>query len=142
GELLYNVVKEIEPRATRNNISIKTYLDASPLIKGDRNRLKQVFINILDNSLKFTESEGTITLNLFLEQQNIIVSVEDTGCGIDPEQLPQVLTKFYKGNTKKSGSGIGLAICDEIIKLHGGDFKIESAVGIGTKTTILLKQAP
>lgn len=142
GELLYNVVKEIEPRATRNNISIETYLVARPLIKGDRNRLKQVFINILDNSLKFTESEGTITLNLILEQQNIIVSVEDTGCGIEPEQLPQVLNKFYKGNTKKSGSGIGLAICDEIIKLHGGYLKIESTVDIGTKTTILLKQTP
>lgn len=138
-ELLFNVIKEIEPRAIRNNVLIKTYIDTIPLIKGDKNRLKQVFINILDNSLKFTESGEIITLKAFLKEQNIVVSIEDTGCGIEPEHLPKVLNKFYKGDTKKSGSGIGLAVCDEIIKLHNANLKIESTLGLGTKVTITLK---
>lgn len=141
SELLYNIVREIEPRATRSNVLIKTYLDTIPSVKGDRNRLKQVFINILDNSLKFTEPEGTITLKASLETQDIVVSIEDTGRGIEPEHLPHVLQKFYKGDTKKSGSGIGLAICEEIIKLHNGSLKIESTLGIGTVVTITLKCA-
>ncbi|WP_411681677.1 sensor histidine kinase [Clostridium thailandense] len=141
SELLHNALNEIQPRANRSNIIISSYIPTLPLVKGDKNRLKQVFINILDNSLKFTKSGGSITLKAFLENENVKVSIEDSGIGIEPEHLPHILKKFYKGDTKKSGSGIGLAICEEIIKLHNDSLEIESTLGVGTVVTIILKGA-
>ena len=109
-----------------------------PIILGDENRIKQVFINLIDNSLKFTPKAGNISLSARMKGQYIVVSVEDCGCGIPREDLPYVKEKFYKGKNSKSNSGLGLSISDEIVKLHGGFIKIESEVNVGTKISVFL----
>lgn len=107
--------------------------------EGDPNRINQVFVNILDNAFKYTEQGGKITV--FAEmippeepdgKSTLRVFVEDTGCGISKEELPKVRKKFYKSNISVRGSGIGLAVVDEIVKMHGGTMDIQSEVGVGT----------
>lgn len=107
-------------------------------VVGDKNRLRQVFINIIDNALKYTEPGGSIEVIAEKNDSAVIISVSDTGAGIAPEDLSKVKQKFYKANKTKHGSGIGLAVADEIITMHGGLLDIESELGKGTKVTITL----
>ncbi|MEE1300337.1 MAG: HAMP domain-containing sensor histidine kinase, partial [Acutalibacteraceae bacterium] len=107
--------------------------------EGDPNRINQVFVNILDNAFKYTEQGGKITVFAEMlppegeeEKSTLRVFVEDTGCGISKEELPKVRKKFYKSNISVRGSGIGLAVVDEIVKMHGGTMEIQSEVGVGT----------
>ena len=109
-----------------------------PEIIGDSNRLRQVFINIIDNAIKFTESGKKVCVKIDSDEQNVYINVIDEGAGINDEDLPKVKEKFFKGPSKKSGSGIGLAVSDEIIKLHNGTFDIESEVDKGTAIKITL----
>ena len=113
-----------------------------PPVYGDRNRLKQVFINIIDNALKYTPADGVVAIevkyNAEQDPDNILIIVTDTGCGISAEDLPKVKEKFYKANQKVNGSGIGLAVADEIMQLHKGTLEIESGVGVGTTVTLTL----
>lgn len=111
-----------------------------PPVYGDRNRLKQVFLNIIDNALKYTPEHGVVAIQVIYEPEtdpgHIRVVVTDTGCGIPAEDLPKVKEKFYKANQKVSGSGIGLAVADEIMSLHNGSLEIESGEGVGTTVTM------
>ena len=109
----------------------------SPVL-GDVNRLRQVFVNIIDNALKYTAEGGTI--QIIASEQNgwIRVVISDNGCGIPAEHLPNVKKKFYKANQTVRGSGIGLALADEIMKLHGGGLEIESHENVGTAVTITI----
>lgn len=107
-------------------------------VTGDKNRLRQVFINIIDNALKYTEPGGSIEVVAEKNDSAVIVSVSDTGVGIAPEDISKVKQKFYKANKTKHGSGIGLAVADEIVTRHGGTLDIESELGKGTTVTIIL----
>ncbi|WP_322172447.1 sensor histidine kinase [Acutalibacter caecimuris] len=107
-------------------------------VYGDRNRLRQVFVNIIDNALKYTNAGGSVTVSSLLEEEQVRVMVQDTGCGIPAEHLPNVKKKFYKANQLVRGSGIGLAVADEIIAMHNGLLELESRVGKGTKVTITI----
>ncbi len=111
-----------------------------PIIYGDRNRLKQVFLNIIDNALKYTPEGGMIGVQVYQDYKDhtIKVVVADNGCGINAEDLPKVKDKFYKANQKINGSGIGLAVADEIIKMHKGSIDIESSPEVGTTVTITI----
>jgi signal transduction histidine kinase len=102
-----------------------------------------VFINILDNALKYTEQGGKIVV--FAEIPNpatIIISISDTGKGIPAEDLPHIKEKFYKANTTVRGSGIGLAVADEIVNLHNGELDIDSVLGEGTTVRITMPLEP
>lgn len=107
----------------------------SPVL-GDKNRLRQVFINIIDNALKYTAKGGTITIKVKEAAGYIYITVSDTGCGIPAEHLPYIKDKFYKANTTQKGSGIGLAVVDELIKMHSGTLDITSEENVGTVVTI------
>lgn len=109
-----------------------------PIILGDRNRLRQVFFNVIDNALKYSSSDSTVNVTAGADDKNIIITVEDHGCGISAEDLPKVKQKFYKANQTVRGSGIGLAVADEIMKLHNGTLDIDSTEGVGTTVTIQL----
>lgn len=109
-----------------------------PEIIGDQNRLRQVFINIIDNAIKFTEIEKKVYVTIDSDEENVYINIIDEGAGINEEDLPRVKEKFFKGTSKKSGSGIGLAVSDEIIKLHNGTFDIQSEVDVGTTIKITL----
>lgn len=107
-----------------------------PPVMGDKNRLRQVFINIIDNALKYTPEGGVIGIEVTYDEKNIRIAISDNGCGIPAEHLPRVKDKFYKANQTQRGSGIGLAVVDEIMSLHSGSLDIESTENVGT-TAIL-----
>lgn len=107
-------------------------------VMGDANRLKQVFINIIDNAVKYTESGGQVLVDQLHEEGCVRISVKDTGVGIPAQDIDRVKEKFYKANKTVRGSGIGLAVADEIIKQHQGLLFIESTEGVGTTATIVL----
>lgn len=112
----------------------------APVI-GDRNRLKQVFMNVIDNAIKYTQENGEINVSIKTDDTNIYVIISDNGCGIPAEHLPKIKEKFYKANQTQRGSGIGLAVADEIIKLHSGTLDIESEENVGTVVTITMPLA-
>ena len=139
---LSDVVLMYTERARREN---KTLLYEEPAgviaVYADRNRLRQVFINILDNAIKYSDAGDAVTVKLTAEGGNAEISVTDTGIGIAPEELPKVKDRFYKGKSTRRGSGIGLAVADEIINMHGGSLKLRSRKGEGTTVTITLPLA-
>ena len=107
-------------------------------ITGDPERLKQVLCNVLDNAAKHGGSGKRIVVSMEREEDCYAVRVRDFGPGIPEAELPYVKQKFYKGSSKARGSGIGLAVCDEIVRLHEGTFDIANAEGGGTVVTIRL----
>lgn len=110
-----------------------------PAVYGDKNRLKQVFLNVLDNALKYTPKGGVVAAQVIYSKDEpdiIKIVITDTGCGISAEDLPKVKEKFYKANQTVGGSGIGLAVADEIMNLHNGSLDIESGEGVGTTVTL------
>ena len=107
-------------------------------VLGDPNRLKQVFINIIDNAVKYTENGGQVLVDQTAEEGCVRITVKDTGVGIPAQDIDRVKEKFYKANKTVRGSGIGLAVADEIIKQHKGLLFIESTEGAGTTVTIVL----
>ena len=108
------------------------------MINGDKNRLKQSFVNIIDNSFKYTSKGGYVNIELRVNNSSVFITIKDNGCGISKHDLPKIREKFYKANNSARGSGIGLAVTDEIIKLHEGEMIIESEIGIGTTVSIIL----
>ena len=111
-----------------------------PAISGDPERLKQVFCNVLDNAAKHGGAGKRIDAALTEEDGAQVIRIRDYGPGIPEGDLPYVKQKFYKGASKARGSGIGLAVCDEIIKLHDGTFTIGNAYGGGCLVTIRLPE--
>lgn len=105
---------------------------------GDKNRLRQVFINIIDNALKYCDAGDKVTIDVVEENGIINIIVADTGCGISKVDLPKVKTKFYKANLTRRGSGIGLAVANEIVLMHDGEIDIQSTLDVGTTVTIKL----
>ena len=107
-------------------------------ILGDVNCLKQVFINIIDNAVKYTENGGQVLISQIKEEGCVRISVTDTGLGIPGQDLDRIKEKFYKASNSVRGSGIGLAVADEIIKQHDGLLFVESIENVGTTVTIVL----
>lgn len=109
----------------------------SPIL-GDVNRLRQVFVNIIDNALKYTNPGGTVRVSAYEDDGFIRVIIKDSGCGIPAEHLPNVKKKFYKANQNVRGNGIGLAVANEIMELHSGSLDIDSQEGMGTTVIITI----
>ena len=108
------------------------------MVLGDRDRLKQVFINVLDNAVKYTEKGGLILITQLEDEGCVQIQFKDTGVGIPAAAVEHVKEKFYKANQTVRGSGIGLAVADEIIKQHDGLLLVESTEGVGTTVTVVL----
>ena len=115
-------------------------VEVLPAISGDPERLKQVFCNVLDNAAKHGGAGKRIDASMTREGSAQVIRVRDYGPGIPEAELPYVKQKFYKGSSKARGSGIGLAVCDEIVWLHGGVFEIANAEGGGAVVTIRLPE--
>ncbi len=129
GELLRQEKIELNYTPSPNSI---------PLIPGDPERLRQVFLNILDNASKYGRDGRAIDISILKQNDYVVIQIRDYGGGIPPAELPFVKKKFYKGSSKERGSGIGLAVCDEIVTRHGGDLILENADGGGVRVTIRL----
>lgn len=117
------------------------YMDTDeeiPEISCDPKRLRQVFLNILDNAAKHGSDGKRIEAAISFDKDTVVVKIRDYGPGIPEDELPLVKKKFYKGSSKARGSGIGLAVCDEIVQMHGGTLTLDNAVGGGTLVTVEL----
>lgn len=144
-ELLSDIYKDFSRAFDNKNIAFD--LNVQPgenyLIRGDKNKLKQVFINILSNSLKFTESHGSVSIDLTGTNRNIIVKIKDNGIGIKKEDMPFIFERLYRGDKsrhKVEGNGIGLTIAKNILDLHEAVIEIESEEGKGTVFTVLFNR--
>lgn len=112
--------------------------DDIPEISCDPKRLRQVFLNILDNAAKHGSEGKQIDASISAKKDTVEICIRDYGPGIPEDELPLVKKKFYKGSSKARGSGIGLAVCDEIVQLHGGSLMLDNAPEGGTLVTITL----
>lgn len=140
-EEVASTLQMFNPRADKLGIKIQQNFDFRGIsIEGDSNRLRQVLINLLDNAIKFTPEGKVIAVDIVEEEQFVKIVIADQGVGISEEDLPLVTNKFYKGQSKKSGSGIGLAICNEIVEQHGGQLLISSRFGEGTTVSVVLRK--
>lgn len=137
-EILKSIYRQLTPRSKNNGIDmILNYENEIILGEVDINRFRQVLINLVDNALKFTPVSGVVIINIFAKDDNNVIEVIDTGVGIDSEEISLITGKFYKGKNSASHTGLGLSICEEIIKLHRGSMIIESKIGEGTKITTI-----
>ncbi len=117
------------------------YLDTDeeiPEITCDSKRMRQVFLNVLDNAAKHGGEGKKIEASIAHEKKYVVVRIRDYGPGIPEDEIPLVKKKFYKGSSKARGTGIGLAVCEEIVQMHGGKLILSNAEGGGTLVTILL----
>ena len=112
--------------------------DEIPEIRCDTDKLRQVFLNILDNAAKHGGEGKRIDASIHFEDGEVIVRIRDYGPGIPEDEIPLVKKKFFKGSSKARGTGIGLAVCDEIVELHDGTLTLENAEGGGTLVTVTL----
>jgi signal transduction histidine kinase len=144
--LLTDTVQQQKPQAANRNISIKTVIPADlPTIQGDSNRLKQVFVNLTNNAIKYSDDNGQILIELKALNGEVAIEVADTGPGILPENLPHLFERFYRvpdaeGFTE--GTGLGLTIAQRIIEEHGGRIEVESEIGKGSLFRCYLPVAP
>ena len=127
-------------RLASEGISL-VYLDDGediPEIPCDAQRLRQVFLNILDNASKHGGEGKRVEAGMTYEDGRVVVRIRDFGHGIPEDEIPLVKKKFDKGSSSARGTGIGLAVCDEIVEMHGGTLTLENAEGGGTLVTISL----
>lgn len=135
NELVQDVVIQLTPLAQRQQVTITTSLDAGlPVIKVDRDRIRQTLVNLVHNAIKFNHIGGKVTVSTQAEEKSVIVSVSDTGIGISKESLPHVFERFYKADKARSGegSGLGLAIAKHVVQAHGGSIWVHSQEGKGS----------
>ena len=140
-KLAKGVVAQLTVKANEKNITLLTEFKTEDIvdIQGDKNRLRQVLINLVQNAIKFTSEGGYIVVIVSQGEEFTTFTVTDNGVGIKKENLTKVLDKFFQEDYNKAGSGLGLAIINEIVKLHGGKMIIESEKNVGTTITFTLK---
>ncbi len=138
AELTDAVIIYSEKAKLENKTLLYEEPQALVTIYGDKNRIRQVFINIIDNAIKYSKDGGTVAVTAIIKQDEVTIAVEDDGVGIAKEDLPKVKSKFYKANNTVRGSGIGLAVAEEIISAHDGTLEISSELGKYTRAEITL----
>lgn len=143
--LLTDVCKDFYIVAEQKNIKIQYYFNSNEnyAIKGDKDKIKQVFINLLSNALKFNRENGTIRIQLYSNKQGIFVIIQDNGIGINENDLPFIFEHLYRGDKSRAqteGSGIGLTVVKDILQLHNADIDVESKEGIGTTFKVMFNK--
>ncbi len=136
---LDDAVFTLKDRIARENIELIYDVPETAIpMNGDSARIRQVFVNLIDNAIKYNKKGGKVYVTAVLKGSEIIFTFKDTGCGISEEDLPKIKEKFYRANMSVHGTGIGLAVADEIIQLHNGTLEIESKLNEGTTVTVTL----
>ncbi|MDO5047412.1 MAG: HAMP domain-containing sensor histidine kinase [Anaerococcus sp.] len=136
-DLVKQVYTQLSPRTESLDINFKfitVYKEI--LVLADKSRMKEVFINIIDNAIKFSYEKGLIEVIVDQDGSDVSISVKDTGEGIKEDEIAFVSSKFYKGSSSKSHTGLGLSISEEIVKAHDGKLVIKSKYKVGTNVTV------
>lgn len=144
GLVVDECLQLVESKAAENEISlVKELPDGLPLFNADPNKIRQLLINLISNSIKYNRSGGRVTVHVAVENGEFVISVDDTGIGIPPEDRAHLFEKFYRtpeGEKKATGTGLGLSICLHIVQNHGGTITVESVPGQGSTFIIRLPQ--
>ncbi len=141
-EIITASVADMRVQAERKNLSLTKDVPSELEVLGDRDRLTEVFLNLIDNAIKFTSSGGSITIKAWDEYDGAHITVADTGIGVPENVMPYLFQRFYQADAsitrKYGGTGLGLYICKSIVDAHRGEIWIESKVGVGTTVHIRL----
>jgi len=141
-DLFTELSSDVEALAQEKGVAFNLGPMDNLTVKGDRFRLRQLFLNILDNAIRYTPNGGSVSSSLVRKNGSAFVSISDTGIGIPTEDLPFIFDRFYRVDKARSrtdgGMGLGLAIASSIVKLHGGGIEVESQVGKGSTFHITL----
>ncbi|MGD0281264.1 MAG: ATP-binding protein [Dissulfurispiraceae bacterium] len=144
GEIISESVKLLSPLAEHRGVSIDISQVRPLAVPGDRALLSELFNNLIGNAIKYNVPDGKIYINLVKEQETVVTQIRDTGIGIPEEDLAKVFDRFYRVDKSRSretgGAGLGLSICNEIVKLHNGRIEIKSKVAEGSTVFVFLKE--
>jgi heavy metal sensor kinase len=142
GKLIVNLSTDVEVLCQEKGVSFQLGQTQDLVVKGDEARLRELFMNLLDNAIRYTPAPGTVSVSLRREGQMAVVAITDTGVGIPAEDIPFIFERFYRVDKSRSradgGSGLGLAICQHIAEVHGGKIEVESQVGTGSTFSVRL----
>jgi heavy metal sensor kinase len=142
ASVVQDVVLDFDALAESRNVQLNSTVMPPLQVIGNTDRLRRVFLNLLDNAVKYTPAGGSIHLDVECWQNTIEVVIRDTGIGIAPEHIPHLFDRFYRvdasHNRETGGAGLGLAICRAIVTSHGGQLTLRSEVGIGTEVRVCL----
>jgi heavy metal sensor kinase len=147
GQLLAEVADDVKLLAESRGVVLKSGDLQDTVLLGDRDGLRRIFMNLLDNAVKYTPSGGQVRLSCVVRDGAARISVEDNGVGIGPEDVPHLFDRFYKTSrsrtqTSDKGAGLGLSIARSLVEKHGGTISVQSALGRGTTFTVLLPLLP
>jgi signal transduction histidine kinase len=133
--LLGVLIEQFQSLAREKNLSISTRIPAGLVAHGDNDLLIRLFMNLLENALRYTPADGQIQLSAEREAGQVLVKIHNSGDGIASEHIPHLFERFYRVEEARSsqtgGSGLGLAIANEIVRLHGGEIRVQSEAGNG-----------
>jgi two-component system phosphate regulon sensor histidine kinase PhoR len=139
---LEKVISAFKSHLKKTKIEIKNELPVNISISADKDRIEQVFTNLIDNAIKFNKEKGTIRIYSQEVNGKIKVIVEDSGIGIPERDIPRIFERFYRVDKARSrelgGTGLGLSIVKHIVELHGGSVGVESTEGFGSKFWFIL----
>jgi heavy metal sensor kinase len=142
GKLINKLSTDVEILCQEKGLNFQLGQIQDLAVKGDEARLRELFMNILDNAIRYTPAPGTVSVSLRREGQMAVIAITDTGIGIPAEDIPLIFERFYRVDKSRSraegGTGLGLAICRHIAEAHGGKIEVESQVGAGSTFSIWL----
>jgi heavy metal sensor kinase len=142
GELLASIVENAEILCRDKGIEFRSNLTDSILVSGDRAKLRELFLNLLDNAIRYSPDGGTISLILRRVESMAVISITDTGIGIPEKDIPHIFERFYRVDKARSreqgGAGLGLSICKYIVEAHGGKIEVTSQPGTGSTFSVWL----
>lgn len=143
-DLVQDMIRSLLPLATQKNIRVEFSSPETPLakIKIDPDKMRDVLQNLIDNAIKYTKNEGTVSVGVAMEKEELHFWVKDNGIGIPDEEKEKIFSRFFRANnaihTETDGSGLGLFIAQSVIKRHGGKLWFESVLDVGTTFHVLL----
>ncbi len=142
ADFFTDMASDIEALCEEKAIEFCLNIDKKCVVNGDSVKLRELFLNLINNAVRYTNREGEITMTLNRVGNEACIAISDTGIGIPPEHLPHIFERFYRVNKtnieSSSGAGLGLAICKSIAELHGGNIEVESKVGVGSTFSVLI----
>lgn len=143
--VIRQAVEAVEAAFIQKDVQLSLLPHEPVMILVDRKRVVQIFVNLLSNALKYTPAGGRVDITIKEKGNHINITISDTGIGISPEDLPYVFERFYRADKSRArnsgGSGIGLTIVNRLVDAHGGDIRMESIEGKGTKVTIQFRKS-
>jgi signal transduction histidine kinase len=138
--LVAETVAQMTVLAQSKQLALSLERNDSSVITGDKDRLRELLLNLIENAIRYTPFGGGIAVSLSREEKKAILAVSDTGIGIPEEEIPKIFDRFYRSSDAHAmnpkGSGLGLPICQWIVISHGGQIDAESKLGKGTTFTV------